>query len=92
MVVVPYISAAVPVHVPEALVVVPYISAAVPVHVPEALELPGLESSHNTQADWKWEIPCYPVHAAETLPLATLAVLLFGLQSFCVSDLSKSLH
>ena len=74
------------------MVVVPYIAAVVPVHVPEAFELAGPESSRNPQAAWKWEIPCYPVHAAETLPLATLAVLLFVLQSFCVSDLSKSLH
>jgi len=88
----PYISSAVPVHVPEAVVVVPYISATVPVHVPEAFELPGPGSSRNPQAARKWEIPCYPVHAPATLPLATLAVLLFGLQSFCVSDLSKSLH
>ena len=74
------------------MVVVPYILAAVPVHVPEALELLVPESSRNTQAAWKWEIPCYPVHAPATLPLATRAVLLNGLQSFCVSDLTNSLH
>ena len=42
------------------MVVVPYIAAVVPVHVPEAFEPPGLESSRNPEAAWKWKKPMLP--------------------------------